>query len=52
MTSEILSDEQIDQLLLDAEARLRAKVAQVSPVGNQNEVSLGIGEAKARPRKP
>lgn len=52
MTSEILSNEQIDQLLLDAEVRLRAKAAQVSPASNQDEVSLETGEAKAKKPRP
>jgi hypothetical protein len=52
MTSEILNDEQIDQLLRDAESRLRAKAAQVSALTNKNEVNLEAGEAKARLRKP
>ncbi|KEF61748.1 uncharacterized protein A1O9_03318 [Exophiala aquamarina CBS 119918] len=52
MTSEILSDAQIDQLLLDAEARLRARVAQLAPAGIQNEVSLETGEPRAKHRKP
>ena len=48
MTSELLSDEQIDQLLVDAEARLRGKAAQVSSRIKADDLSLETTEPKKK----
>lgn len=52
MTSAILTDEQIDQLLLDAESRLREKAVQVSPSNDEDEVSIETGHVRTKPRNP
>ena len=48
----ILTDEQIDQLLGEAEARLRQKASQISTVLTADEISLETGEVKTKSRKP
>lgn len=47
-----MTDEQIDQLLVEAEARLREKAALLSTPARANEIRLDNTEAKARQRKP
>ncbi|EXJ86499.1 hypothetical protein A1O3_03450 [Capronia epimyces CBS 606.96] len=50
--SEILTDEQIDQLLAEAEARLREQAVLLSTPSGADEISLDTTEAKAKERKP
>ncbi|EXJ80286.1 hypothetical protein A1O1_08428 [Capronia coronata CBS 617.96] len=50
--SEILTDEQIDQLLVEAEARLREKAGLSLTASGADEISLVTAEVKAKQRKP
>lgn len=55
MAEEVLTDDQIDQLLVEAEARLREKASQISKTANQDEIGLDTAEGEARAtraRKP
>jgi len=49
--SEILTDEQIDQLLAEAEARLREKSGLLSKASSADKISLDVTEVKAKQRK-
>ncbi len=48
----ILTDAEIDGLLLEAETRLREKAAQALAPSTTNEISIETGVAKADTRKP
>lgn len=50
--SETLTDEQIDRLLVEAEARLRERSSQVLTSAVTAEISLETGEVKGKSRKP
>ncbi|EHY57471.1 dTDP-fucopyranose mutase [Exophiala dermatitidis] len=50
--SEILTDEQIDQLLVEAEARLREKAGLSSTSAGADEISLNTTGVKTKQRKP
>jgi hypothetical protein len=46
MTTKVLSDEEIDRLLQEAEVRLREKAGQVTAPADDNEISIVTGEEK------
>ncbi|KAK5061358.1 hypothetical protein LTR84_007900 [Exophiala bonariae] len=52
MTTDVLTDAQIDQFLLDAESRLREKAGQVLPTNDEDEVSISTGQASVKHRNP
>lgn len=50
MTSDVLSDAAIDQILLEAESRLREKAGQILSTDNEDEVSIETGQTPVRHR--
>ncbi|RVX69526.1 hypothetical protein B0A52_06590 [Exophiala mesophila] len=52
MATDVLTDVEIDQLLSQAESRLREKAGQLSTVTTEDEISLESNVAKSKARKP
>lgn len=52
MATDVLTDAEIDQLLSQAESRLREKAGQLSTVVTEDEISLEPNVATSKTRKP